>query len=154
MKAKHILKFLLLASVLVTTSCSTLSHRSKTGDVPYAVANRYFLKSGAASLPNGAITTAGEFHRLFGEATVMGEGGKPTQVDFKKQFVIAVSMPETSRATDIEPVSLRREDGTLVFRYAVKRGEERSYTVQPLLLIVVDKQYEGTVELQETGARH
>lgn len=153
MKLHHILTLLLVASALVVASCSTLKNSQKSSRVPYTVAQRYFLKNDATTLPNGAITSASEFERLFGMATVMGKDGQPTSVDFNRQFVIAVSVPETNRATDIKPLALQQENGSLVLSYTVERGEERSYTIQPLLLLVVDKKYEATVELRETGTK-
>lgn len=153
MKLHHILTFLLVASALVVASCSTLKNSQKGQRVPYTVAQRYFLKNDVTSLPNGAITSASEFERLFGMATVMGKDGQPTTVDFTRQFVIAVSVPETNRATDIKPLTLQQENGSLVLSYTVERGEQRSFSIQPLLLLVVDKKYEATVELRETGTK-
>lgn len=146
----YILAFLgIVAMALTIASCSTLSKRQTTRDVPYIVAQRYFLKNDVSQLPNGIITTEQEFYSLFGEAAVMGKNGRPTQINFQKQFVIAVTVPETNTDTNIEPVSLRREADALVLNYIVDKGEKRSYTIQPLLLIVVDKKYEGTVELRQ-----
>lgn len=146
----YILAFLGIVAVALTiASCSTLSKRQATRDVPYIVAQRYFLKNDVSQLPNGIITTEQEFYSLFGEAAVMGKNGRPTQINFQKQFVIAVTVPETNTDTNIEPVSLRREADALVLSYIVDKGEKRSYTIQPLLLIVVDKKYEGTVELRQ-----
>lgn len=153
MKLNRLFSLVLLAAVIVFASCSTLKKNASGNKVPYVVANRYFLKNDAGTLPNGAITTAEEFHRLFGEATAMGPGGRPTQIDFNRQFVIAVSVPETNRETTIDPVSLQRESDALVFSYSVKRGQEQSYNIQPILIVVVDKAYEGTVELREASAK-
>ena len=36
------------------------------------------------------ITTEEEFNKLFGMATIMGKDGKPTAIDFTKQFVLGV----------------------------------------------------------------
>lgn len=146
----YILAFIsIVAMALAITSCHTLSERQMKGDVPYTVAQRYFVKNNVAELPNGAITTEQEFFRIFGEATVMGKNGRPTQINFQRQFVIAVTVPETDIDTEILPTSLRQEADSLVLSYNVKRGEKRSYTIQPVLVLVVDKKYEGTVELRQ-----
>lgn len=139
----------LMAAALFLASCCTLSKRKTNREVPYTVAQRYFVKNDVAQLPNGAITTEQEFYSLFGQATAMGTDGRPTQINFQRQFVIAVTVPPTDTDTDIEPVALHQYANSLVLTYSVSRGEQRSYTIQPLLLLVVDKKYEGTVELRQ-----
>lgn len=124
------------------------------GDIPYTVANRYFVRNDLSALPPTKITSETEFNACFGMATVMRPDGKPTPIDFKQQFVISVALPETNIHTEIVPVGLRKgDDGNIIFSYQVKRGEEMSSTIQPSLLIIVDRKHDGTVVLDPKETR-
>lgn len=119
-------------------------------DIPYTPIERYFVKNTVKSIENPKITTPEAFDNVFGAAAVMGEGGKPTVIDFSKQYVIAVVLPETEYATTLSPVSLQKnENGEVQFTYKVEKGEKQTYTQRPCLVILVDKAQEGNVVLKE-----
>lgn len=125
------------------------SGASQVQAVSYTVANRYFVKNDAGTLPSAKIESQAVFDRYFGMATVMGKDGLPTPIDFSRQFVIAVTLPETDLATTLTAKGLeRRSNGDLVFSYRIKRGERRSYTTKPLLMVIVDKRFNGNVVLR------
>lgn len=141
---------LLLCALFALSSCKTLPADSATKSISYTIANRYFVKNNVEVLPQGAVTTAEDFRKYFGEAAAMGgKDALPTPIDFKKQFAIVVCVPETNRDTDIKPVALKKAGESLVFSYKIEQGQERSYTTLPMLLIFVDKKYEGKVVLQQ-----
>lgn len=123
--------------------------------IPYIEADNYFVRNDAALPVPSKIASQEEFDRYFGMAATMGEGGRPTVIDFTKQFVLAVVLPATN--ADIEPDDERLvDDGeTLTFEYSVDRDNElNSYTQTPLLLIIVDRQYEReNVVLKEVKDR-
>ncbi|MBO7510071.1 MAG: hypothetical protein J6T35_02710 [Bacteroidales bacterium] len=117
-------------------------------EVPYTQMQHYFFKNGAVIPEEAKISDAARFERLFGAAAVMGENGLPTSVDFAKEFVIAVVCPATDLTTELQAESLRQENGTLVFTYRKTVGGRQTWSMQPVLLIKVDKQYETlTVKL-------
>ena len=118
--------------------------------MPYKVANGYFVRNDVKKLPNGKISKQKDFEASFGMAAVMGNDGRPTEIDFNNQYVIAVSKPVTDRFTELEPVSLKGDgDGGLVFVYRTKAGQQLSYSMQPSLVVVVDKKYRGMVSIRE-----
>lgn len=118
--------------------------------VPFIEAKHYFVNNQIERLPDTPITTQTEFDSLFGAATLMGKDGKPTAIDFSKEYVIAVNKPATNRATVMTPLFLKRmRNGELQFTYRTVVGEEQSYTTVPCLLIVVSKDYLGKVEFNE-----
>ena len=127
---------LLLAGIMALVSCSGPK------DVPYTELDHYFFKNGQALPDNPKIDTEEAFASLFGTAPLMGESGKPTPVDFGKEFVIAVVKPVTEYETELEPEALRKENGELVFTYNEKVGERQSWTMQPILLVKVSREYE------------
>ena len=105
-----------------TINVDAVSSATTAVDVPYKVANGYFVRNDVKKLPNGKISKQKDFEASFGMAAVMGNDGRPTEIDFNNQYVIAVSKPVTDRFTELEPVSLKGDgDGGLVFVYRTKR---------------------------------
>lgn len=127
---------LILASLMAIASCKGSS------EVPFTELDHYFFKNGQDIPDNTKIDTEEEFSSLFGFASVMGENGQPTPVDWDKEFVIAVVNPVTDFATELTPVSLSLEDGELVFTYSETVGEKQSWSMQPVLLVKVDRKDE------------
>lgn len=117
--------------------------------VPYTVAQNYFVKNTVDSIANPKIESKEVFDSYFGYATTMGKNGKPTAIDFAKEFAIAVVLPKTDIATTILPVYLKKgSDNSLVFQYKTELGDKQSYTSRPFLLLVVDKKFDGNINLK------
>lgn len=149
--------FIAMAVLVILTGCgakqSTTAEvaKSQIEEVNFKQAYRYFLKNGEVC-ENPKITTQEEFSQKFGMATVMGKNGQPTIVDFDKEFVIAVTYPETNNEVRMSPISLQRDaDGNLTFTYEALKVRELTYTTKPCLIIIVDKKDNtGEVTLKET----
>lgn len=119
-------------------------------EIPFIVAEKYFVNNTVKNIDNPKIETKEEFDKLFGMAAVMGENGLPTEIDFTKQYVIAVVKPETDQNTHLTPVSLQlNEKKEIVFSYRIEVGEKQTYRVRPCLIIIVDEEASGNVILQE-----
>ncbi len=117
-------------------------------EVPFEVMQNYFFRNDAEIPADARIADAASFEALFGTAAFMGKNGEPTPVDFEREFVIAVVAPVTDRATELVPVTLLQADGRLVFRYQQIVGAGQSWSMQPVLLVKVDRRYDaGAVEL-------
>lgn len=139
-------------AIILTTACGCTKQttNSRRMDIPYVVAKNYFFNNEAAIPADPRITTQAAFEKLFGIASFMGKDGEPTPIDFSKQFVIAVVLPETDVQTDIEGGTLTATKNEMTFIYKVSRGEKQSFTTQPMLLIVVDKKHDtGKVVIRE-----
>lgn len=120
-------------------------------DVPFKQAENYFVKNTVKQLDNPKIETAEQFDAVFGMARTMSESSKPTAIDFSKEFVLAVILPETDTATSLKIQSVQKnEKGALVLRYERISGEKQSYTTVPFLAIIVDQAgYSGFVVQEE-----
>ncbi len=117
--------------------------------IPFSIAQNYFVKNTVDSISNPKIDTEESFKTYFGAATKMGESGKPTVIDFTKEYAIAVVLPVSNVETNIHPVSLKKgTDGSVVFEYKVAIGNKLSYMSRPFLLLVVDKKFDGNVILR------
>ena len=133
------------AATLCLAGCE---HDGHSDGIPYREAEHYFLRNDvdARKVPV-QIKTQAEFDRWFGMAAVMG--GLPTAIDFDRQFVIAVVLPETNHATTIHPGTLTDAGDALQLEYRVSVApEENTWTSVPLSLLIVDKRHErSTVAL-------
>jgi hypothetical protein len=117
--------------------------------IPFVIAQNYFLKNTVDTIPNPKIETEEVFNSYFGMATTMNKNGNPTSIDFTKEYVIAVVLPKTDIATTILPVSLKKgSNNSLFFEYKIELGDKQSYTSRPLLLVVVDKKFDGNLSLK------
>ena len=136
-----------IAMLLTMTACTSNSTESDTNnkgtdEVAFEVAKNYFFKNDQQIPVSPKITTDEEFNKLFGMATVMGEDGKPTSIDFTKQFVLVIVLPVTDTETEINPVKVEVKSDSLFYTYEVKTGEKQTYSIQPVSIIILDKQYE------------
>ncbi|MDO5607141.1 MAG: hypothetical protein Q4G08_01675 [Capnocytophaga sp.] len=132
------------------TTSPVIENNVQLKDIPFVVAERYFVNNSVTDIDSPKITTQEDFEKIFGMATVMGENGRPTQIDFSKQFVIALIKPETNRPTELTAVSLQMNtENELLFAYKSKIGEPQEYTIRPCLVIVVDKKNDGMIVLRE-----
>ncbi len=121
------------------------SQENKEGnEVIYEVAHNYFFKNDIGILPeNPKITSEEEFNKLFGMATTMGQDGKPTEIDFTKQFVLAIVLPVTEFSTEINPEKVVEKGDSLLYHFEVKTGEKQTFSIQPISIIILDKKYEN-----------
>ncbi len=126
---------LFIAALLSLSSCKQAS------TIPFEEVKNYFFRNDADIPESPVIDSSEQFGELFGAAAFMGNGGQPTSIDFDKEFVIAVANPVTDCSTELVPESLRKEDGELVFTYQETIGEQQSWTMQPVLLVKVDRKY-------------
>jgi len=126
-------------------------HQASTAeqDIPYTIAQRYFVNNtyNEGDLVNPKITTREQFRKIFGMATVMGENGKPTVIDFSRQYVLSVIGELTDRKTEISLISLKQNANRILLNYKITEGERESVTIRPVLLLIVDNKYQGEVEL-------
>ena len=134
---KH-LSILLLAAMCLA-GCE---HDGHSDGVPYKVAEHYFVRNdvNARNVPV-KIATQGDFDRYFGMAAVMG--GQPTAIDFDRQFVIDIVLPETNHSTTIHPGTLSDQGEALQLEYGVAVAPEvNTWTSVPVSLLIVDRKYE------------
>lgn len=133
---------LFIAAILSFASCE------HSADIPFEEVKNYFFRNVADIPESPVIDSSEQFEELFGAAAFMGKDGQPTPIDFNKEFVIAVVNPVTDCLTELAAESLQKVDGELVFTYRETIGEQQSWTMRPILLIKVDRQYKAdTVRL-------
>ena len=78
-----------------------------------------------------------DFDAVFGPAALMG--GLPTDINWKRQFVVAVLLPETNRPTMVTPLEVKQSPGNVIFYYQVNRGRKTSYKLVPFAAVALDR---------------
>ena len=137
--------FTMLLAIAACTNkpVTAVDNNEESTEVAFEVAKNYFFKNDQVIPEYPKITTEEEFNNLFGMATTMGENGKPTAIDFTKQFVLAIVLPVTDFATEINPVKVEEKGDSLLYTYEIKSGEKQSFSIQPVSIIILDKKYEN-----------
>ncbi|MCR4603754.1 MAG: hypothetical protein K5683_09540 [Prevotella sp.] len=137
------------AAMMALAACSNKQTAVTTQEdnrnvVTFEVARNYFVRNDLDILPEcPKITSEETFYRIFGMATTMGDDGQPTEIDFDRQFVLAIVMPLTDFETEITPMKVEERGNSLLYTFEVKRGEEQSYSMQPASIIILDRKYEN-----------
>lgn len=136
---KKTIYLLNVVTILLIISCKN----NIKNDIPFEIANNYFIKSNIAKLPSNKFTNQKDFDKVFGMAVTMEN--QPIKVDFSNQFVIAVDSDVTDMETIIVNPNLSMNKDTLSLKYEVKKGERQSFSMHPVLLLIVDKKYADTM---------
>ncbi len=135
---------LTLLTFVFLSSCQNKPSQ-KPKDIRYEQAQNYFVKNTVDSLSQPRITTRVDFEKIFGPATTMGAEGKPTPINFAKQAVIALVLPETQSAITLTPQSLQQQGDQLILSYKKETGAQQSFTTRPYLILIIDKNITGEV---------
>jgi len=129
----------------MVASCSSLKEFDRLAQaatpIYYTQLDNYYVRNDVQSnrLTKLIFDTRGDFERYFGEAAVMGDNGQPTAVNWGKQYVIAVILPETSRSTTVTPVEVKQNGNSVILYYHVEKGERGSYNMVPFTAVALDK---------------
>lgn len=102
----------------------------------------YFHRNDAPVPQQVLFTSQAAFDRQFSPAARMGVGGEPTKLNFRRQAVVAIVLPETNRTAEISDVKLvETAKNRLRLSYTVNYGQRQSYTTQPIELLTIDSKY-------------
>lgn len=136
--------FIALISILMlccqcTTSKELRQAKKGAKAVPYVVLDNYFVRNNVdcSNRQRLIIDNERDFDAFFGPAAIMG--GLPTDINWKKQFVIAVLLPETNRPTMVNPMEVKQSPGNIIFKYQVIRGTKTSYSLVPFVAIALNR---------------
>lgn len=133
---------------LFCCQCSTSQYaQAKKGakSTPYTVLENYFVRNTVKPTKRYRIVLDNEkdFDAIFGHASLMGR--LPTDINWKKQYVVAIMLPETNRSTMVTPLDVKQSPGNVIFYYQVNTGHKTSYTIVPFAAVALER----TIEPQE-----
>jgi hypothetical protein len=137
---KKLIKLSFIAIAIYFFSCSSL----KSKEILFRESQNYFVKNSfkTEQIVSKKITSQLELNNFFGSATVMGSNGKPTLIDFKKEFVVAVICPETYFLSQLTSTRLIvAEDNVVNIEYKIINKEKQTYSTVPFYLMIVDNEY-------------
>lgn len=133
--------FIILATYLLL-GCGMPPGQSMDNSRPlsYTIAKGYFVKNtyAADSLQCLLITQPNQLDELLGLAATMGANGRPTDIDFSRQYAIACIYPATDYNTSLQPFSLTSNIDTLHLQLKITKGTQQSFTMVPLSLLIVE----------------
>lgn len=147
---KHILFFAI--AFLIFKSCASVKAGNVTlnENVPFNQAKNYFVRNNAeAAIGNPKFETQQDFDQVFGMATTMGDNGKPTSIDFSKEFVVAQIENPSFQSVFLEPISIRKNGKILEITFRKVMGKTLSYSAQTSMILIIDRKYEGDVNFVE-----
>lgn len=154
------------AALFVLASCNNQSKQNQTTNadttetaqlqtpannaIPYVLAQNYFVKNTIGEDRNGIhkIETQAAFDELFSPAATMGKDGKPTPIDFDKQYVIAIISATSDLTPTIDSVAVEKQGEEITVTYKEVLGEKQSFSVRPVAILLVDKQYQGHLKTE------
>jgi len=118
-------------------------------EIKYELAFNYFIKNDVKDKVPVKITSQEEFNKYFGMAATMGEGGRPTEIDFSKNYVIVADYGTVkNKSVSVQPTALNREGNKLVLDYYVVDEGENTHTSRPFAIAIVSGEVEGEVVLR------
>lgn len=122
--------------------------RLREEPIAYVEARGYFVLNTVKNekVESLRITSQDHFDKFFGVARTMGKEGEPTVIDFKKSFVLALVGQPTDKETSFKIEKLTSVGDNLELVYEIEQlEEERSFTIHPCVILVIDKKYEKDV---------
>lgn len=147
-------KLMLIICALLIISTQS---QAQTKKIPFTVARHYFI---SGEIPDGEIvfpkiTSKEQFNKIFEMATTMGKDGKPTAIDFSKQFVIAALDVKSNNTNEFSPLSLTENDGiiTLLYKKTYNKTKSSSYYRIPIILIVNKKYEDADIRIVQTSEK-
>ncbi|MFD2598044.1 hypothetical protein ACFSQ3_03685 [Sphingobacterium corticis] len=165
MKKTGILFGVASAAILMMSSCNngpTNGNEQKidpaleepaTGDdnmhIDYTAAEHFLVRpSYTGTLNNPKIETKAKFDSIF---YCTHEHPEAVEVDFDKNYVIAVVAPNTNTRNTVKPISLRKsEPNEVVLTYRWESGTQQPDSTRSSLALIVKKEHDGTVILNES----
>ena len=135
----------LCAMVMLCCQCTTSKElrKAKKGakSVQYEWLQNYYVRNDVnldfTKPQHLVIDNEKDFNYYFGPAAIMG--GKPTDINWGKQFVIAILLPETNKPTMVTPMEVKQSPGNVIFRFQVNKGRKTSYKLIPFAAVALNR---------------
>lgn len=118
--------------------------------LPYKQARGYIVKKTyeVKSDTSLKIESKAEFEKVFSKASTIGWKGETTNIDWNKQYVIAVLQPRTDQFISIAPSYATKDGDEIYIRYAELEGEDLTREYSPSMVLLVDKEYNGNLNVK------
>ncbi|MFZ4262497.1 hypothetical protein ACFRAE_10650 [Sphingobacterium sp. HJSM2_6] len=139
-----------MSCLFILSSCIRFSYsdgetsNSIISTIEYDVVKNYYVKNTVSDEYNGIhkIKDQTHFESLFAAAASMGEGGKPTEIDFDKHFVLAIIQPETNKEEKDLKININYQKDKVIIKLELIEGKELSHTYRPNTILILNKKYQ------------
>ena len=123
----------------------------KDAEISFVEAKNYFVKNTYKDtlIHAKVIKDQKEFDEIFGMATTMSADGKPTEIDFTKNYAIICIGQTTNKSQEINIVSLKKINDDVELSYSEKIGETLTYSLRNCKILIVDGSVQGNVILKK-----
>ena len=128
---------------LILFACICIVKAQNT-NVSFLPVQNYFVKNNFKNTPTLMIkiTNNKYFDSIFGMATTMGKDGKPTVIDFKKQFILAIVKKESNQPIELKALSITKtKSNQLTYTYTNKTDKAGSFSMCASLLVMLDNKF-------------
>lgn len=139
-----IARYLILIGVIFFQTI--MAYGQSTAKIPFQVAKGYYFRGDIDSVRfvRNKITSKKAMDSFFGFAAFMGKEGKPTEINFSKNFVICVVINEVDKLMELSPIGLtKKANNRLEFHFKMLVGEKMTSRSRPILLVLVDNKYKN-----------
>ena len=143
LKIQHALVLLLALTLL--SGCNALNKvknlEAQSSSVYHESLDNYFVRNDVETkkLQKLIIYDQATFDRYFGAGATMGTGGQPTPINFNTQYVLAVVLPQTDRATTVTIQEVLQTGNSVIINYHVDKGAKMGYNMVPYAGVVLYK---------------
>ena len=122
--------------------------------LPYKQARGYIVKKNYEVPASQYIKleSKADFDKVFIKASTIGWKGETTNIDWNKQYVIAVLQPAVEQFVSIAPTYATKQGEEIYIRYAELEGEEMTREYHPSMLLLVDKEYNGNINIKKRNS--
>ena len=135
----------LAAVALLCCQCAPSPYQlAKKGakSVPFTELEHYYVRNDVdcRQTQRLILDNKEDFEAFFGEGAVTG--GMPTDINWKRQFVVAILLPVTRKTTMVTPLEVKQSPGNVILYYRVITGRKTSYTMVPFTAVALDRSVE------------
>lgn len=119
---------------------STVQKKADSVEIAFSSASGYFVRNdfSGEGLTLTMLDSKEKLEKVFGYASVMGDGGLPTPVNFENQFVVAAVYSSTELDVKLEPKSLILKNDTLNVALDIVMGQKNSFVSRPFVILIID----------------
>ncbi len=150
---KSLTHSVLLALTVFLCSCESNKDKPSGNDkagIPFTLATNYFVRNDYRDSVTHLrkLESREAFEQLFGMAATMGPKGKPTSINFDTHYVLACISNNSDKSIELRAASLAADQSNILLTCIRKEGPVQSFTSRAAVILLVDKHYQGTPQLQ------
>ncbi len=137
-------------------SCATRTFNPNNPNVIYSVAKNYYVdRMNNQEVIYKKISSYNELISIFGLDPKTDKNGdlsegKPTEVDFSKNYVIGLIAPQSYKNKEIIINNIIKNNGNITINYSIKdTATPITSRFAPFKILIIDRRYDGNISLNK-----